>query len=114
MIVCVSATRLCASSVTLTNGSGRRRSRFGLSGGSAVGLASPSAHAARGPARNRSNGGNVLLDRLLYHDTVVQIEGASYRLREHADLIPEHVRANTPSRLHRHQGAAADLQKPGG
>jgi len=36
----------------------------------------------------------ALLDRLLHHATVVQIEGASYRLRAHADLIPEHVRAN--------------------
>ena len=38
----------------------------------------------------------ALLDRLLHHASVVQIEGASYRLREHADLIPEHVRANAP------------------
>ena len=34
----------------------------------------------------------ALLDRLLHHAVVVQIEGASYRLRQHADLIPEHVR----------------------
>ena len=38
----------------------------------------------------------ALLDRLLHHAVVVQIEGASYRLRCHADLIPEHVRANAP------------------
>lgn len=38
----------------------------------------------------------ALLDRLLHHAVVVQIEGASYRLRRHADLIPEHVRANAP------------------
>ena len=38
----------------------------------------------------------ALLDRLLHHAVVIQIEGASYRLREHADLIPEHVRANAP------------------
>lgn len=38
----------------------------------------------------------ALRDRLPHHATVVQIEGASYRLREHADLIPEHVRANAP------------------
>ena len=38
----------------------------------------------------------ALLDRLLHHGVVIQIEGASYRLREHADLIPEHVRANAP------------------
>lgn len=35
----------------------------------------------------------ALLDRLLHH-VVVQIEGASYRLRSRADLIPEHIRAN--------------------
>jgi DNA replication protein DnaC len=34
----------------------------------------------------------ALLDRLLHHAVVVQIEGASYRLRQHADLIPEHLR----------------------
>ena len=31
----------------------------------------------------------ALLDRLLHHATVVQIEGSSYRLRQHADLVPE-------------------------
>jgi len=36
----------------------------------------------------------ALLDRLLHHAVVVQIEGASYRLREHADLVPEHARAH--------------------
>jgi DNA replication protein DnaC len=36
----------------------------------------------------------ALLDRLLHHAVVVQIEGASYRLRAHTDIIPEHVRAN--------------------
>lgn len=36
----------------------------------------------------------ALLDRLLHHAIVVQIEGASYRLRAHTDLIPEHVRSN--------------------
>ena len=30
----------------------------------------------------------ALLDRLLHHAVVVQIEGASYRLRRHADLLP--------------------------
>ncbi|MCP4319805.1 MAG: ATP-binding protein, partial [Hyphomicrobiales bacterium] len=38
----------------------------------------------------------ALLDRLLHHAVVVQIEGASYRLRAHADLIPEHIRATSP------------------
>jgi DNA replication protein DnaC len=35
----------------------------------------------------------ALLDRLLHHAAVIQIEGSSYRLRQHADLVPEHVRS---------------------
>lgn len=35
----------------------------------------------------------ALLDRLLHHAIVIQIEGASYRLRQHADLVPEHIRS---------------------
>ncbi|RZN08940.1 ATP-binding protein, partial [Bradyrhizobium sp. Leo121] len=35
----------------------------------------------------------ALLDRLLHNAVVVQIEGSSYRLRQHADLMPEHVRS---------------------
>jgi hypothetical protein len=35
----------------------------------------------------------ALLDRLLHHAVVVQIEGASYRLRQHADLLPDNIRA---------------------
>jgi hypothetical protein len=31
----------------------------------------------------------ALLDRLLHHAVVVQIEGSSYRLRQHADLLPQ-------------------------
>lgn len=31
----------------------------------------------------------ALLDRLLHHAVVIEINGNSYRLREHADLIPE-------------------------
>ena len=34
----------------------------------------------------------ALLDRLLHHAVVINIEGASYRLRQHADLIPENLR----------------------
>jgi IstB-like ATP binding protein len=34
----------------------------------------------------------ALLDRLLHHAVVIQIEGSSYRLRQHADLLPENVR----------------------
>lgn len=40
----------------------------------------------------------ALLDRLLHHAVVIQIEVASYRLRAYADLIPKHVRANAPIR----------------
>ena len=34
----------------------------------------------------------ALLDRLLHHAVVIPIEGNSYRLREHAGLIPDHLR----------------------
>lgn len=37
----------------------------------------------------------ALLDRLLHHAVVIPIEGNSYRLREHAALIPEAMRART-------------------
>ena len=36
----------------------------------------------------------ALLDRLLHHAVVVQIEGSSYRMRQHAALLPENTRAN--------------------
>ncbi len=35
----------------------------------------------------------ALLDRLLHHAVVIQIEGSSYRLRQHAALMPEHTRS---------------------
>lgn len=35
----------------------------------------------------------ALLDRLLHHAVVIQIDGSSYRLRQHAELMPEHVRS---------------------
>ena len=35
----------------------------------------------------------ALLDRLLHHAVVIQIEGSSFRLRQHAELVPEHVRS---------------------
>ena len=38
----------------------------------------------------------ALLDRLLHHAVVVQIEGASYRLRQHTELMPEHLRSKAP------------------
>lgn len=34
----------------------------------------------------------ALLDRLLHHAIVVEIEGNSYRLREHAELVPESMK----------------------
>lgn len=49
----------------------------------------------------------ALLDRLLHHAVVVQIEGANYRLRAHADLIPEHTRSHasiTPPPLQKRRG----------
>ena len=36
---------------------------------------------------------SALLDRLLHHAVVVQIEGASYRLRRHAELMPDNNRS---------------------
>ena len=50
----------------------------------------------------------ALLDRLLHHAVVIPIEGNSYRLREHAALIPEHLR-NRPSLLD--QGQACDVKR---
>ena len=37
----------------------------------------------------------ALLDRLLHHSTDQQIEGESYRRREHADLVPENIRSKS-------------------
>jgi len=44
----------------------------------------------------------ALLDRLLHHAIVIRIDGSSYRLRRHVDLLPAHIRSNaliTPSAL---------------
>src|SRR5512135_291444 len=49
----------------------------------------------------------ALLDRLLHHAVVIQIEGASYRLRQHADLIPDTLRVRplaTPTPPPRRRG----------
>jgi DNA replication protein DnaC len=40
----------------------------------------------------------ALLDRLLHHAVVIPIEGNSYRLREHAALVPEQMRNHSPMR----------------
>jgi len=55
----------------------------------------------------------ALLDRLLHHAVVFQIEGASYRLREHADLVPEHAQSPTsnPCLYRRHCAGAVGRQK---
>lgn len=39
----------------------------------------------------------ALLDRLLHHAVVVRIEGASYRLRRHAELLPDTAAPRQPS-----------------
>ena len=51
----------------------------------------------------------ALLDRLLHHPIVVQIEGSSYRLCRHADLLPEPVRPVSS----RTSPAAADPKRRG-
>lgn len=39
----------------------------------------------------------ALLDRLRHHAVVVQTEGASYRLRYHADPMPGHTPVRMPT-----------------
>lgn len=41
----------------------------------------------------------ALLDRLLHHAVVVQIEGSSYRMRQHAALLPPAPRPNPAAGL---------------
>jgi DNA replication protein DnaC len=53
----------------------------------------------------------ALLDRLLHHAIVVPIEGNSYRLREHAALIPEHLRHRLP--LNETGNTAQAKRRPG-
>ena len=62
----------------------------------------------------------ALLDRLLHHAVVIQIEGSSYRLRQHAGLVPEHIRSKAtttqppaPKRRGRHPGKKTDDQDNG-
>lgn len=62
----------------------------------------------------------ALLDRLLHHAVVLQIEGSSYRLRQHADLVPEHVRSKAlinppppPKKRGRPPGVKTSDQDPG-
>jgi DNA replication protein DnaC len=53
----------------------------------------------------------ALLDRLLHHAVVIPIEGNSYRLREHAALLPEHLRNRPP--LYEPAAAAPVRRRPG-
>jgi hypothetical protein len=53
----------------------------------------------------------ALLDRLLHHAVVVQIEGSSNRLCQHADLMPESVapkRSSIPQSRRSRRDAAVD------
>lgn len=50
----------------------------------------------------------ALLDRLLHHAVVIPIEGNSYRLREHAALVPEHLRGRP---VHIDTTAAPSVQR---
>ena len=52
----------------------------------------------------------ALLDRLLHHAVVIPIEGNSYRLREHAALIPEHLRTRS---LHEPACLSESKRRPG-
>ena len=60
----------------------------------------------------------ALLDRLLHHAVVVHIEGSSYRMRQHADLLPPvqppSVRPDAqPKRRGRPPKAAAEAMQAG-
>jgi len=54
----------------------------------------------------------ALLDRLLHHAVVIQIEGSSYRLREHAQLLPEHMRSRIPTPAPTEAAASARRGRP--
>ncbi|MER9593242.1 IS21-like element helper ATPase IstB [Mesorhizobium australicum] len=61
----------------------------------------------------------ALLDRLLHHAVVIQIERSSYRLRQHSDLVPEHVRSKAhinppppPKKRGRPPGARPTIKMP--
>jgi hypothetical protein len=53
----------------------------------------------------------ALLDRLLHHAIVIPIEGNSYRFREHAALILEHLR-NRPA-LNETGSPVPEKRRPG-
>jgi DNA replication protein DnaC len=56
----------------------------------------------------------ALLDRLLHHATVIAIEGSSYRLRQHADLVPDSLRPKpaTPTTPAKRRGRPPKARGP--
>ena len=56
----------------------------------------------------------ALLDRLLHHATVIHIEGSSYRLRQHADLVPDSLRPKpaTPTAPAKRRGRPPKARVP--
>lgn len=57
----------------------------------------------------------ALLDRLLHHAIVIEIAGNSYRLREHAKLIPDNLRLppiNAPARTEKRRGRPRKTEDP--
>jgi DNA replication protein DnaC len=58
----------------------------------------------------------ALLDHLLHHASVIQIEGASYRLRQHADLVLDTAltrsTANKPANEPKRRGRPPKHPKP--
>jgi hypothetical protein len=56
----------------------------------------------------------ALLERLLHHAVVIQIEGSSFRLRQHAELVREHIRSkvliNPPPPAPRRRGRPPKLK----
>jgi DNA replication protein DnaC len=56
----------------------------------------------------------ALLDRLLHHAVVVSMEGSSYRLRQHADLVPESMRPATSTLVQAPPRRRARPPKPRG
>lgn len=53
----------------------------------------------------------ALLDRLLHHAVVIEIEGSSYRLREHAALMPENLKPGTEASPKRRRGRPRKTQE---
>lgn len=55
---------------------------------------------------------SALLDRLLHHAVVIEIEGSSYRLREHAHLMPAPHHASTPTPAKRRKPRPSRTETP--